>query len=217
MMNGSHESAGVNAAKFASPRRSRPTTATSTASLPVAGSAKSEKPAVGTPSQCEFDPAAHSTTFLSLDGPRAVRCHTNAGQGSQGTAFLNPAISQGDHVTLRIFCRNKPGRMRYFIGCAPSRFDLDAGQALLQTTSYSLENLKAAPHAPGRPCTASATPCFHTGSTVIMEVDLRRSPGRLVWTVDSTRTEFRVAVDGATRELHAFVSLYNREAVFEVQ
>ena len=60
--------------------------------------------------------------------------------------------------------------MRYFVGCAPTRFDADAGQAAIQIASYSLENLKAAPHALASPCAASAPPCFHTGSVITMEV-----------------------------------------------
>ncbi len=163
-----------------------------------------------------FDEVGLSSKFLRLNGPQIIACHTNASQTSQGTAFLQPPIHVGEAVSLRIRCREKPGRMRYFIGCAPSCFDVDAGQALIQSSSYSLENLKASPNLPGRPCTASAPPCFHTGSEVTLKIDLRRPPGVITWQVDSTGVRHTVVVDKDNYELHAFVSLYNRGAIFEV-
>ena len=108
-----------------------------------------------------FDPTRFSSRFLRLDGPRAVACHANCSQRTQGTAFLSPAVRVGEDVpTLRFRCSAKPGRMRYFLGCAPSLFDVDAGQAEIQNAAYSLENLKAAPNRPGEPCNVSSPPCF---------------------------------------------------------
>ena len=124
-----------------------------------------------------FDPTRFSSRFLRLDGPRAVACHANCSQRTQGTAFLSPAVRVGEDVTLRFRCSAKPGRMRYFLGCAPSLFDVDAGQAEIQNAAYSLENLEAAPNRPGEPCNVSSPPCFHTGSVVTMRVNLRSSPG----------------------------------------
>ena len=143
-----HDSAGAKTAKAAAPRRLRPSIAAtgSTAASNLAAEAMNTVCLVNPPARekdaakppCRFDPEALSTKFLCLDEPQRVRCHTNAGQGSQGTAFLKPPISRGDSVTLRIFCSNKPGRMRYFIGCAPACFDADAGQAVLQTKTVKL-------------------------------------------------------------------------------
>lgn len=238
----SHESVGVKAGKVAAPLRSRFTTATNAVQAAAPQPAETDAAAtedvfatdataLATPSgggetyvapgehssPQQFDPAASSAKFLRLEGPRTVACHTNAGQASQGTAFLKPPVRAGEAATLRVRCVEKPGRMRYFIGCAPARFDVDAGQAAIQASGYCLENLKAAPHSPGRPCASSAGPCFHTGSEVTLEIDLRSAPGRITWRVDSTGVEHTVAVDRATRELHAFVSLYNRGALFDVE
>lgn len=156
-----------------------------------------------------------ATRFLSVgDKPGLLWCHTNCSQAAQGTAFLTPSIRRGQTLTLHIHCINKPGRMRYFIGCAPAPFAVDAGQALIQRSSYSLENLKAAPHRPGKPCDTSAPPCFHTGSTVVMHVDLTSSPGTIAWEMDATHHMVTLADEP---ELHAFISLYNRDAHFRVQ
>lgn len=163
-----------------------------------------------------FDPTRFSSRFLRLETPTRVACHTNCSQSTQGTAFLTPAIRGGEAVTLRIRCNAKPGRMRYFIGCAPAPFDVDAGQAAVQASGYSLENLKAGPNCPAQPCGGSAPPCFHTGSVVTMWIDLQTSPGSVRWEVDTTGVVHTVRVDPNTPELLAFVSLYNREAVFEL-
>ena len=160
---------------------------------------------------------AGMSTFLALGSSASTLCcHTNGGQRSQGSAYLSPPIRQGQAATLRIFCRNKAGRMRYFVGCAPHPFSPDAGQAVIQRSSYSLENLKAAPNQPGRPCMASAPPCFHTGSVVTMRVNLTTSPGNISWEVDTTGVRHRVVLAVPEAELHMFVSLYNREACFQV-
>lgn len=162
---------------------------------------------------------ALATKYLSVgEGPAGlVRCHTNCSQSSQGTAFLAPQIRRGQTITLHVRCVNKPGRMRYFIGCAPAPFAVDSAQYLIQRSSYALENLKAGPHCPGRPCDVSAPPCFHTGSIVTMRVDLSSSPGSIAWAVDTTGVRHRVSIAADVRVLHAFVSLYNRDACFEVQ
>ena len=176
-------------------------------------------PAAEAASPFAFDDAGFSARFLSTgESRRVIRCHTNCGQASQGTAFITPALRRGDRATLTIRCRSKPGRMRYFIGCAPKRFDTNAGQAAIQRAAYALENLKAGPHLPGRACGVSAPPAFHAGSVVTLDVDLRAAPGRLTWTVDggSAGRRYEAAVAPSAEELHAFVSLYNREAVFEV-
>lgn len=162
-----------------------------------------------------FDPAGVSSRFLRLTSPTAISCHANCSQSAQGTAFLT-RVRAGDEATLKIRCTNKPGRMRYFIGCAPARFDLDSGQTAIATASYSLENLKAGPNRPGKPCGGSAPPCFHTSSVITMRIDLRSSPGMVRWQVDSTGVNHAVSVDAKTTELHPFVSLYNREALFEL-
>ena len=163
-----------------------------------------------------FDPTRFSSRFLRLTSATAISCHANCSQSAQGTAFLTPAIRAGGVVALKIRCSNKPGRMRYFIGCAPERFDVDAGQAAIQAASYSLENLKAGPNRPGKPCGGSAPPCFHTSSVITMRIDLRSSPGTVSWEVDTTGVTQSASVDPKTKELHPFVSLYNREALFEL-
>ena len=149
---------------------------------------------------------------------RATRSRPAGGhwQASQGTAFIGPPITPGRCVTIAIRCRSKPGRMRYFVGCAQTRFDPDSGQAAIQGNAYSLENLKAGPHRPGRPCEASSPPCFHTGSVVTMRIDLGSAPRTLEWQVDSTGVRHRVGLEPSVRTLHPFVSLYNRGAVFEL-
>ena len=49
-----------------------------------------------------------------------------------------------------------------------------------------------------------------------MRMDLRDSPGTVSWRVDTTGVAHSVCVDATTLELHPFVSLYNREALFEL-
>mmetsp|Transcript_35476 Transcript_35476/g.82865 ORF Transcript_35476/g.82865 Transcript_35476/m.82865 type:complete len:142 (-) Transcript_35476:8-433(-) len=107
--------------------------------------------------------------------------------------------------------------MRYFIGCAPTRFPTSSGQAAIHSASYSLENLKAGPNRPGQPCAGSAPPLFHTGDAVTMEVDLRAAPGHISWRVGGTDTMRTTAVDARVRVLHPHVSLYNREALFDLE
>lgn len=210
-----HDSA---AHKFQAPR-SRPTAVaglrpTTAASAPKPMGLREDSDAPQVP-LC-FDPAGCSSRFLRLTSPSAVTCHANCGQAAQGTAFLTPAVRTGDVVSLQIRCTNKPGRMRYFVGCAPERFDPDAGQAVIQAASYSLENLKASPNRPGNPCGGTAPPCFHTSSVITMRVDLRSSPGTVSWEVDTTNVTHSVSVDPKEKVLHPFVSLYNREALFEL-
>jgi hypothetical protein len=106
--------------------------------------------------------------------------------------------------------------MRYFVGCAPQRFHPDSGAAAIQHASYSLENLKACPNLPARPCAVSAPPSFHTGSLVTMRVDLASTPGSVKWHVDTTGVSHKVNVERGVYELHAFVSLYNRDAAFHL-
>jgi len=176
-------------------------------------------PSVAAAARFFFDAAALSSKFLALDASSAslVHCHTNCGHTSQGTAFLTPPVERGEAAVLRIHCRSKPGRMRYFVGCAEERFSPEAGQAIIQRSGWSLENLKAAPHRPGAPCAASAPPCWHVGSVVTLKVDLRTSPGSIEWEVDTTGVRHVVPLRGQLpTTLHAFVSLYNREACFEV-
>ena len=212
---GCHESAGAKRGKAAAARSRLPTAdAAEPVAAPVAPAAQD---GLSTGSERLFDREATSDRFLGLDDPRTVRCHTNGRQASQGTAFIAPPIRPGELATLTIHCRQKPGRMRYFIGAAPRRFDVDAGQAAIQAAAYSLETLKAAPNRPRAPCASSAPPCFHAASRVTMTVDRRRAPGTVSWRVDSTGVAHTVPIEPATHELHAFVSLYNREAVFELQ
>ena len=46
---------------------------------------------------------------------------------------------------------------------------------------------------------------------------LRSAAGTIGWHVESTGVAHSISLDDrAARELHAFVSLYNREAVFEI-
>ena len=221
---GYHESAVAKCGKKAAAARSRSSTAAAIVapaspmtSVAAVSSAVSADAMSSTSGPRRFDPAGFSQRFLRLEDPQTVCCHTNCGQSSQGTAFLEPPIRAGERVTLQIRCRQKPGRMRYFVGAAPERFDVDAGQAAIQAASYSLENLKAAPNRPRAPCGGSAPPCFHAGSTVTMTVDLRSAAGTIGWHVESTGVAHSISLDDrAARELHAFVSLYNREAVFEI-
>lgn len=164
-----------------------------------------------------FDPSATSVKFLRLETPTRVRCHTNCGQASQGTAFLALPVRRGERRVLRVSCTAKPGRMRYFVGAAPRRFDVESGQAAIARAAYSLENLKARPHTPGSPCEVSAPPSFHTGSTIMMTVDLRDGAGEVAWAVDTSAVSHVAAVSPRVSELHPFISLYNRDACFEVE
>ena len=49
-----------------------------------------------------------------------------------------------------------------------------------------------------------------------MRIDLRSSPGTVSWEVDTTGVTQAASVDPKTSALHPFVSLYNREALFEL-
>ncbi|KAJ1449828.1 hypothetical protein M885DRAFT_534402 [Pelagophyceae sp. CCMP2097] len=162
-----------------------------------------------------FDAAHHSSKFLELnDGGRTVRCHTNGGRASQGTAFMSSPFLPGRRYQIQIRVDSKPGRMCYFFGVSPALFDVDAGQAGIRGKAFSLENLYASVHAAGRPCTTRSPPCFHAGSTVTMDVDLASQPCSL---------RFSGLAGGAVQEttlprvpMRAFVSLYNRNAAFTI-
>ena len=166
-------------------------------------------------SQRTFDAKLCSSRYLRLETPTRIQCHTNCSQTSQGTAFITPAVHAGESVIIRIRCLSKPGRMRYFIGCAPIPFNVDAGLSVIQAAGYSLENLKASPNRPGQPCGVSAPPCFHTGSIVTMCIDLQTFPGSVRWEVDTSGVVHTAKLPNIS-ELFPFVSLYNRDAVFEL-
>eukprot|EP00392_Amoebophrya_sp_AT5.2_P008935 g8963.t1 len=178
------------------------------------------------------DPLA-SGRFLSLTGGgTGVYCHTNCRQEAQGTAFfpLPPTTTRAGRFEIQ--CRNKPGRMRYFVGLAEQVFPGDAGCAdIARHSLVSLENLKADLHANGVACARSAVPCFHTGSRLKVEWRELHSGGNAAGSAANAQescveicvsvdtTKFRKAVTvKRTRgaPLYGFVSLYNREALFEL-
>ncbi|KAJ1483368.1 hypothetical protein T484DRAFT_2021529 [Baffinella frigidus] len=165
-----------------------------------------------------FDPARHSSRFLELaNGGSTVGCHTNCGRPAQGTAFIGPPFTPGHRYRLAIRIDSKPGRMCYFLGVAPQRFDVDAGQATIRSAAFSLENLAGSLHSVGKPCAAKAPPLLHAGSTVTMDIDLASTPCTL---------RFTGLAGGAVKEMslprppvagyHGFVSLYNRGASFTI-
>eukprot|EP01047_Picozoa_sp_COSAG01_P068644 COSAG01_NODE_9968_length_2288_cov_39.585199_1_plen_216_part_10 len=108
------------------------------------------------------------------------------------TAFMAPTFHMGHRYRIAIHVERKPGRMCYFIGVAPRRFDPDAGQAAIRESSYSLETLAASLHAVDRPCMVKGPPTFHQGSVVTMEVDLRNARSTL---------RFEGLASGAVREM----------------
>ncbi|CAD7953498.1 unnamed protein product [Amoebophrya sp. A120] len=175
--------------------------------------------------------------FLTLTEKNQITCHTNCRQESQGTAFF-PVSSSTSGPTSRgsftIKCTNKPGRMRYFVGLADHLFNPAAGCADIAKNSLaSLENLKAGLHkntggtsTKSNVCLQSSTPSFHTGSLVKVEWSSCSGAGKN--DENNNQLDVRISVDttgfsqsckvvkkkGA--ELFGFVSLYNREAVFEI-
>lgn len=160
-----------------------------------------------------FDPQGCSST-LDVSAPNCLRCVANATRTSQGVCFLDPPVEQGRIVEARFRFDNKPGRMRYFVGVARTRFASDACDIDLRKAGWSIENLYASPHSEGLACTSKAAPIFHTGSVVTLAVDLR----------DSEKPEVRFSVDTTgiclsarlpARGLHSvipWISLYNRLA-----
>lgn len=166
-----------------------------------------------------FDPAHLSQRFLQVSADhRSVTCHTNCGRAAQGTAFMAPTFHMGHRYRIAIHVERKPGRMCYFIGVAPRRFDPDAGQAAIRESAYSLETLAASLHAVDRPCMVKGPPTFHEGSVVTMEVDLRNARSTL---------RFEGLAGGAVREMQlpsaatfgyvGFISLYNRGSTVNIE
>ena len=165
-----------------------------------------------------FDPAGHSSRFLELaNGGSTVLCHTNCGRPAQGTAFIGPSFTPGHRYRLAIRIDSKPGRMCYFIGVAPRKFDVDAGQTAIRSAAFSLENLAASLHGVKNPCAANAPPLLHVGSTIRMDIDLVSTPCTLRFSGLASGAVKEIALPRPTAPgYHAFVSLYNRGASFTI-
>ena len=169
------------------------------------------------PSSFAFDELAFSSRFLKLsNNGKTVSCHTNCGRPAQGTAFLAPLFVAGRRYRVRVAITAKPGRMCYFIGIAVARkdraFHVDSGQQQIRQASFSLENLYSGVHTLGHPSMVKAPPCFHMGSVVTMEVDLKAKTLSFSGLAnDETRV---VKLSPEQRNFIGFVSLYNRAAEF---
>jgi hypothetical protein len=186
--------------------------------VPCAG-ASSPRAAAGAaataPLSWIFSPGHHSHKFLAIDnGGSTVLCHKNCGRASQGTAFIGPPFDIGHRYRLVFRVDAKPGRMCYFIGVAPRAFDYDAGQAVIRSASFSLENLSASLHKVGQPCATKALPLFHVDSTITMDLDLASKPCTLRFSGLASGVSKETAIPSAPQT--AFVSLYNRGASFTI-
>lgn len=175
-------------------------------------------PAMSSAGTFRFDSRACSPS-LHVAAPNCLRCLANATRARQGVCFLEPALPRGEQGQLRIRLDNKPGRMRYFLGVARKKFDTDAPDTCLRELGWSIENLYAAPHREKAPCRSKATPIFHTGSVVTVNVDLRESssPPHIDFSVDSTGFQTSAPLPARGLESVVFwVSLYNRFAQFTI-
>lgn len=172
---------------------------------------------------------------------RIVRCTTNAAgrDKKQGTAFLSESLLVfGSRTSVRIRCRKKTGRMKYFFGVCEReretfRFPGDSNaDSIAKNAFVCLENLKAACHTKWSGlCTVSAPPSFHEGSVITIEVDATKtnSPTANASVVSVVTITIAVDTSGFCQkvevpagllkkniDLCGFVSLYNRGAEFEI-